>query len=173
MFASKSFASGMYNSVGVDTEPEPDAPEALTPDIEPDLIGYLLGFASIADLIDDRIYPVEIPQGGDRPCIVYSIQNRMRDRTQDGETGLVNALIEFDCQADSYAEVRAMETALNDDDVLNGIHSTYVGDSWVQSAEITDASDDGTPPVFEDANEIFHARLTLDLWYEEAVPGMV
>jgi len=164
--------SGISAAIPIPPAPPPD--ETLNPDIEPDLIGYLLGIVAITDLIDDRIYPLEIPQHGLRPCIVYSIQNRFRDRAQDGDTGLANALIEFDCQADSYAEVRAMETALNSDGVLNGsIHSQYIGDSWIQSAEITDANDDNTPTIFNDGRGIFHARLTLDLWYEEAVPAGV
>lgn len=150
--------------------------------IETDLFDYLTGLTltdQIGDLIGDRLYPEEFPQA-DSPedelesQIVYEIISRHRDRAQDGETGLVNVRFRLDCRAGTYAARQAMETALLAAFYrFNETGSRQMGSSWVQSAEIEEASDDDTPATFSDEQGLFHALIDLDLWYDEPVPSMI
>lgn len=147
--------------------------------IETELYSYLTGLTGtdqIGDLVGTRIYPIEFPQAADPDDeldsqIVYDILTRTRDRSQDGETGLVNMRMRFDCRAGTYAAARAMETAMLA--AFWKMKNRYVGSIWVQSAEIQDASDDDTPAAFSDEQGLFHALIDLDLWYEEPTPAMI
>lgn len=147
--------------------------------IETELYSYLTGLTGddqIGDLVEDRIFANEISQEEEPdtlrdPRITYEVLSRARDRSQDGETGLVNVRVRLDCRAGTYPERQAMETAMLA--AFYQFSNRALGSIWVQSAELSDASDEDTPPAFSDEQGLFHALLDLDLWYEEPVPAMI
>lgn len=154
---------------GIVITPPAEEEETEILDVEEDLYAYLLGCHIVTDLIGTRLYPVEAPQEATRPFIVYEILTRDRDDTQAGENGLVRVGIQFDCQAATYTAVREIEEALRGR--FYRFFHRYMGTTFVQSAEISDATDEDSPPVFADAQGIYHSRVDLELWYEEPVPA--
>ena len=150
------------------TPPEEEEEEAEALDVEEDLYAWILDCHIVSDLIGTRLYPVEAPQNAARPLIIYEIMTRDRDDTQAGESGLVRMVVQFDIQAASYLEVRLVEEALRRP-FYQMMHKR-MGTTFVQSAEIADATDSDSPPVFADALGVYHSRIDLELWYEEPEP---
>lgn len=151
----------------------PDVEEEVAEqDIEEDLYDYILACGEVTALIGTRLYALEAPKEAVRPYIVYEILTRDRDDAQQGETGLVRMIVQYDCQAEGklsgYDTVRAIEESLRSR--FYKFYHRAMGTSFVQSAEITDCTDDDTPPVFADAQGIYHSRVDLEIWYEEPVP---
>ena len=143
--------------------------------VETDLIDYLESKTAITDLIGTPIqfYPLQSPENATRPFMVYSLLNRDRDQSQGGESGLARTVVQIDCQADNYSDARAMEEALRA--VFRRFYHRYFDttnsdSTFVQSAEVTDAGDQDTPPSFQDETGVFHSVVDLELWYEEPVP---
>lgn len=152
--------------------------------IETELVSYLKGLTlenQIGMLIDgSRLYPLDFPQSDEPgeqvdPQVAYEIVSRNKVQDQSGSSGLVQTRWRFDCRAGSdgetsgYDRVRAMETALlaaffQRERKDNGF---WMGSIWIQSAEVIDASDDDTPPRFQDEFGLFHAMVNLETWHEE------
>jgi hypothetical protein len=59
-----------------------------------------------------------VPQGFDKPCIIYQVIDVTRQVTFDGTDSLVEALVQFDCLAKRYSDARdiadAVRAALTD-----------------------------------------------------------
>lgn len=151
--------------------------------IETELVSYLKGLTltnQIGDLIDGtRLYPIGFPQSDDPSAqidsaVAYEIVSRTKVQDQSGSSGLVQTRWRFDCRAGSdgtasgYDRVRAMEQALLaaffQREKRNGL---WMGTIWIQSAEVIDASDDDTPPRFQDEFGLFHAMVNLETWHNE------
>lgn len=151
--------------------------------IETEMVSYLKGLTlenQIGMLIDgQRLYPLDFPQS-DEPSeqidsqVAYEIVSRTKVQDQSGASGLVQTRWRFDCRAGSdgtttgYDRVRALEKSLLaaffQRERRDGL---WIGTIWIQSAEVIDASDDDTPPRFQDEFGLFHAMVNLETWHEE------
>lgn len=65
----------------------------------------LLENSSITALIDERIYPSIIPQGGLTPCVVIRRISTRNEHTLLGRTRLSHSRVQFDCYSDSDKDV--------------------------------------------------------------------
>lgn len=144
--------------------------------VETDLIAYLGTKTAITDIIGDPLdnfLPLQASEDAARPFMIYSLLNRERDQSQSGESGLVRTIVQIDCQADDYPTARAMEEALRA--VFRKFYHRYfntadTASTFVQSAEVTDAGDQDSPPSFQDEFGVYHSVVDLEIWYEEPVP---
>jgi hypothetical protein len=71
--------------------------------IETQVINYLLGLTELTDLVDNRIYPMQLAEKTDFPAIAYrriSTNKSNRARSQF----LESVMIEFDIYGDSMKE---------------------------------------------------------------------
>lgn len=78
--------------------------------IESGLAATLAAHGGLAALIDDRVYPLVIPQGAPsvvrQPCVVYQLVSRVRQGTYCGQDGTVQAQYQLDAYARSYLEAK-------------------------------------------------------------------
>ena len=93
--------------------------------IEAAIYSILSDTTEITDLVSTRIYPSIIPQKAELPAISYQQIFGDRLHTMDGADGLVNALYQINCRAQSYDQlqelVNAVRKACDDyDDTLDG-----------------------------------------------------
>lgn len=59
--------------------------------IETAIFELLRGIHGIRAQVETRIYPLELPQGSDKPAIVYQRAAGIRDYDMEGATGLVES----------------------------------------------------------------------------------
>lgn len=75
-------------------------------------------------LVEDRIYPVAIPQGTEKPFVCYSNINILGEYTKDGWIGDTTTL-NIICVSDNYEE--AVDLADNARVALEGANRFYAG----------------------------------------------
>jgi hypothetical protein len=87
--------------------------------MQEDVRGLLGGAAVVTDLVDQRIFPGEIPDDEpQRPWLYYAVPESVPIALLDGTAGVRHS-IEFHAFADSYSQAAAIVAAILD--VLNGL----------------------------------------------------
>jgi hypothetical protein len=79
--------------------------------IQSDIYKLLSENAGITSLVSTRIYPIELPQGGAVPAIVYTT-NIVPVKSLDGESGLDNCFVEIVCWAENYLKAHLVAEAV-------------------------------------------------------------
>ena len=77
------------------------------PYLEAALYSYLQTVPEVAALVDDRIYPIRLPQGAELPAVTQQRISAQRAYTHDpfAETlAWVNARVQFTCWSETQAE---------------------------------------------------------------------
>lgn len=80
--------------------------------IEQDLIDVLDGDSAVTEFVDDRIYPMTMPQGYALPAIVYSRVSTTPVTSLDGDTGVDSVRFEISCYAKTLLEAKQLATAV-------------------------------------------------------------
>lgn len=80
-------------------------------DIEQALVAHLLADTNITAIIEDRLFPLAIPQGEDVPAIVYQRISSPRTLTLTGESA-PNPRIQLSCYARSFGQAKQMAIQL-------------------------------------------------------------
>jgi len=89
--------------------------------IQADIYKILSENQSVVALVSSRIYPVEIPQGGSVPAIVYVINDLTPIKSLDGESGLDNGTVEITCWAKDYKTAQSLASAVRSAFIASGI----------------------------------------------------
>lgn len=92
--------------------------------IQADIYKVLSENSSVADIVSSRIYPIEIPQGGSVPAIVYVINDITPIKSLDGESGLDNGTVEITCWAKDYKTAQLLASAVRSAFIESGIGVT-------------------------------------------------
>ena len=95
------------------------------PKLEDALYAYLSNDGNVAALVDDRIYPVRLPEGTTLPAIAWQRVSAQRTYTFDSfanTSAYVQARVQFSCWAET-----AMEAFETGEAVLHAL-SGYTGD---------------------------------------------
>jgi len=77
-------------------------------DINQALYELLLGDEDIKELVDDRIYPVLLPEDCPLPALVYTPINASYDSALQGDTGFAKQTIQVMCHANTFKKVREL-----------------------------------------------------------------
>ena len=120
-------------------------------DIEEALVKRLLNYPGLNTLIENKIYPEEIPQGTKLPAVFWIKVSDVKEHFLDGQCKTESPVYQFTAQANSKAEVKPVaeqiEKALCDyQGTLEGIE--------VQKIELQNEfssmqkNNDGTVKVF-------------------------
>jgi hypothetical protein len=88
--------------------------------IQADIYKVLSENSSVANIVSSRIYPIEIPQGGSVPAIVY-VTDITPVKSLDGESGLDSGLIEITCWAKDYKVAHLLASAVRAAFIGSGI----------------------------------------------------
>jgi hypothetical protein len=75
---------------------------------EETLLDLLSNDPALTAILNDRIYPVFMPQSQELPAVVYSRISTMFEPTQQGDSGSDYARIQLDIIAETYAQARAI-----------------------------------------------------------------
>jgi hypothetical protein len=88
--------------------------------IQADIYKILSEDSSVTDIVSSRIYPIEIPQGGSVPAIVY-VTDITPVKSLAGESGLDNGIVEITCWAKDYKTVHLLASAVRSAFIESGI----------------------------------------------------
>ena len=122
-----------------------------------DVMKLLLGDNTVFGLVDTRIFPLQVPEESERPCIrVYRV-SEIPYYSADGAIDGNSASLVVDAIARDYKEAREIDQAIRD--VLGG----YRGEgqtSYMASILIDDVMD-----AYWEVSDSYVASLTLDLQF--------
>lgn len=118
--------------------------------IQADIYKVLSESTSVAAIVSSRIYPVEIPQGGIVPAVVFSVNNISPIKSLDGESGLDNGNVEIICWAKDYTTAYLLASAVREAFAASGI--------GVMTDDMQDTRDEET--------RAFGVIMTMSAWSE-------
>jgi hypothetical protein len=81
-------------------------------EVEAGIYAILAADPTVSPLVGTRIYPGMLPQGATLEAIVYQRVSGPREDTLGGVATLVHPRIQIDCFAETYAEAKALATAV-------------------------------------------------------------
>src|SRR5690625_3309816 len=85
--------------------------------MEEAVIARLLADVAVAAIAGDRVYPGRVPQGEDRPAVVFQVINSMPHYADEGEIRFVESRVQLDCWASTYGDsmqlARAVKASLS------------------------------------------------------------
>lgn len=118
--------------------------------------------------VDDRIYPVKLPQNPTLPAITYQIISGLRGYTQDGKDGVTDYRVQINIDAYSYAECRTVRDAIAAG--ISGVSHESFGSPSVELLKVfIDSERDAFQSAVDaEGPEIF--RKSLDLLVTARVP---
>lgn len=98
--------------------------------LETSLIQYLLSASAVAALVDDRIYPIVMPQTTDAdeviyPAITIQLISDVEEFSQSGPSNLARAIVQINSIGELYLEAKELAAAVRD--ALNGIRGDMEG----------------------------------------------
>ena len=131
--------------------------------LEEGIAAFLIADATIGAVVDNRIYPLMIPQGAILPCLTYQRISTPRIVTHQssGATGdLTNPRFQFDAWGVTQKEVKAISDALRA--VLHGKRGAMGG------VTIRAAIAENEEPEFDPDSELYRSRSDYIIWQEEA-----
>ena len=112
--------------------------------IEKAIFSYLTNFPGVKDLIGTRLYPLEIPQTGTLPAVIYESMGRNSINSQSGDSNLAKSTIRFTAWAEDYDGERVIIDAL--DIALNG-YQGMMGGLYIQGCFTRQAGEDLNVPT--------------------------
>ncbi len=139
--------------------------------IEEAVTNRMLATSAITTLIGSgsaaRLYPLVVPQTAALPAIAYQKISSPKEQAHTGPTHLARSRIQFTCEADTYAAVKALAAAVKQCwDSFQGIVSLSTTDSLridgcAVDNDVDSASEQGAAvsPV---------VRLDVLIWHYEA-----
>ena len=132
--------------------------------LEEGIAAFLIADATIGAVVDNRIYPLMIPQGATLPCLTYQRISTPRIVTHQssGATGdLTNPRFQFDAWGVTQKEVKAISDALRA--VLHGKRGVLAGGVTIRAAIA-----ENEEPEFDPDSELYRSRSDYIIWIEEA-----
>lgn len=131
--------------------------------MEEALIAYLKANAGVAAVVGTRVTAGERKQGGDLPAIVFHLIGSDPHYADQGTTGLVDSLIQFDCWGETYADAkraaRAVKAALQDFEGTTG---------GVEFQAVFLENEQDFPPSGNNQSEYLHrTKLDFNPWHNE------
>lgn len=73
---------------------------------------YLLTKTAITDIVGQRIYADQLPQGATIPAVVMYIASESYDHALDGLAGMIHTRVQFECLADTRKISHAIADAI-------------------------------------------------------------
>ena len=138
--------------------------------LEEGIAAFLIADATIGGVVDNRIYPLMIPQGDAYnphlvgPCLTYQRISTPRIVTHQssGATGdLTNPRFQFDAWAATQKPAKAVSDALRA--VLHGKRGVLAGGVTIRAAIA-----ENEEPEFDPDSELYRSRSDYIIWIEEA-----
>ena len=92
-------------------------------DFDEALVDHLLGRPGIASLVSRRIFPDYFPQSEQLPAVAYTLEDDSSQHTQQGPSGMREAVYQVNIWADTRREVMAVTRELRSE--LDGYRGAF------------------------------------------------
>ena len=125
--------------------------------IEETLYTRLSTFAGLTALVSTRIYPVIMPQGIDKPALVYQLISSTRESCMVKDVGLVRARFPVTTWGPTFAGVKAIIEQVRQ--ALQRWTTSGVQDTYIL----------GQYDLYDDATFQYGAAIDAQVVYEEVV----
>jgi len=133
-------------------------------DISQAVFEYLKTRDEIVGRVDDRIYPIVLPQNASLPAIVYSPVLANYDSALQGDTGYVRQTMQFVCHDTTYKKCRELSR------MVKRAFQDYHGDMcglWIEAVFIkTDYEYNGNTALKYDTEE-YMSSIEFDIQFNE------
>ena len=133
-------------------------------DISQAVFEYLKTRDEIVGRVNDRIYPIVLPQNASLPAIVYSPVLANYDSALQGDTGYVRQTMQFVCHDTTYKKCRELSR------MVKRAFQDYHGDMcglWIEAVFIkTDYEYNGNTALKYDTEE-YMSSIEFDIQYNE------
>ena len=116
---------------------------------------FLVADPGVSAIVDDRIYPLVIPQRGEIPAIVYSRYATVHVPTHGGMTGLEESRFQLSLWGDTPNDTWALADAV--EDAVNGFSGDMAGVHVGLIKVVTRLQD------VEEADNVSRFRVIMDL----------
>lgn len=129
------------------------------------LFAHLKDCTGLKSLINERIYPLILPQKAVLPAITYQKISGERLHKLQGDTGFTRSIYQMSCWAENYAQCKAVAEQLrlclqNHSGLMGGTEGVAVGAVLLKGElEGYDESDTGT----------FYINMDFQFYYSEQV----
>jgi len=123
--------------------------------VEETLFGYLSAAPAVAALVEDRIYPVKLPDEVILPALVYSKASCLRYASHGGASGLASSRFQLDCYSADYLEAKRVALA-----AVKALHGKKSGD-------IQAAFNDNETDAFSPDTGVCRVTADVLIWHKE------
>lgn len=124
----------------------------------------LMGNEEITKRVDDRIYPMLLPEDAPMPSIVYTPIHAKYDSAMQGDTGFVKQTIQFSCHDSTFKKSRELSR------LVKKAFQNYKGNDkglYIQAVFIKfDTISNGNSSLKFDTNE-YMTVIELDFYFNE------
>jgi len=133
-------------------------------DISQAVYEYLRTRTDIVERVEDRIYPIVLPENASLPAIVYSPVLANYDSALQGDTGYVRQTMQFVCHDRTYKKSRELSR------MVKKAFQDYHGDMcglWIEAVFIkTDYEYNGNTALKFDTEE-YMSSIEFDIQFNE------
>lgn len=133
--------------------------------IEQALYAILSGHAGLSSLVDNRIYPIVLPQGPLLPAVTYQRVSGEREETHDGPSGLARPRFQVSCWAQILPGVNAFDQARAVAEQVRLALDGYQGTAGGVQIEVIQLENE--VDLFEPETQIFHSAIDFTVWHQE------
>ena len=136
--------------------------------IEEAIFTRLCADAGVAALVEDRVYPVELPRPPRYPAVVYHRISTPREHTHDGSAKFASPRFQFDCLGGTFLEARRVHEAVRL--ALDGFKGTMGTESGGAGVEVHGSfcEDDRSDLETEADDELGVYSMSIDVVIEHA-----
>jgi hypothetical protein len=128
------------------------------------LFAHLKAFTGLKSLVDERIYPLVLPQKAVLPAVTYQKISGERLHKLQGDTGFTRPVYQLSCWAENYAQCKAVAEQVrlslqNYSGFMGGTEGVAVGAVLLEGEAEGYESDTGT----------FYINMDFQFYYSEQV----
>ncbi|MGF7429585.1 DUF3168 domain-containing protein [Thermoanaerobacterium thermosaccharolyticum] len=120
--------------------------------IETVIYSYLSNNQNIKSIVDNRIYPMILPQKPQFPAITYQKISGPRINSKSGDSGLSYPRIQFNCWGKTYLEAKQVAMV-----VIDAMNKFTNGEATIQDEHDS----------YEPDTNLFYISVDFIIWYNE------
>lgn len=130
----------------------------------------LIADATVAALIEARIYPAKAPQSAAKPTIFYKVLNTEDEETHSGVADIARTSIRFSASSQSYDEAKELSEAIRLclQDFSGTVTDTDASPD--ETLEINGIFRTNTDEFYHDPTQTHHVLSDFDVWAYQQQP---